>query len=502
MFLTDIELHITDTLRANRLFRQKPVIGSSQIAKGRLLCGPKGLIMSVYEMQLRRDQSGRIVEKTETVSGKSVKWMYSYDKKGRLYEAHLENRLICQCHYDKSGRRQQDYFPMTHGKQVRNYSYRMDNRLQSAGNNGYTHDDKGFRSIWDNEGRYTTYAYAPDHRLLRAEQKDRGAVFTFDHDSNGQREIKRRNGEMVEAYAWLDFIRLAGFHDGEDGYCFAYDGEAYTPYAMQREDGAIAYLHYDQVGSLRVVADESSNVIKEVLYDPFGGIIQDTNPGLSIPIGFAGGLHDSDLGFVRFGWRDYDTFTSRWTAPDPMGDAGGDPDWYGYCLDDPVNMHDPLGLFAWVPIAGAAIGAGSNAYDNWSDWRSGDMSNMDFAKSVGLGAVTGAASTMGGGVASTLLLGGGAAAVNEAGNQAIRKGKVDDVNRVAAASAGGMAGGVGGRLGKAVGKHLGIITPPKTIPVKPINDASKLGSVIGSTGSEGVADSWLLRDQKSKRKKQ
>ena len=28
-----------------------------------------------------------------------------------------------------------------------------------------------------------------------------------------------------------------------------------------------------------------------------------------------------------------------------MGDAGGDPDWYGYCLDDPVNGVDPLGLF-------------------------------------------------------------------------------------------------------------------------------------------------------------
>jgi len=58
---------------------------------------------------------------------------------------------------------------------------------------------------------------------------------------------------------------------------------------------------------------------------PFGGIIEDTNPALRIPIGFAGGLHDRDLGFVRFGWRDYDTFTSRWTAPDPLGDKGGDP---------------------------------------------------------------------------------------------------------------------------------------------------------------------------------
>ncbi|WP_422393763.1 RHS repeat domain-containing protein [Pseudodesulfovibrio cashew] len=116
---------------------------------------------------------------------------------------------------------------------------------------------------------------------------------------------------------------------------------------MEREDGATATLHYDQVGSLRVVADQSGNVIKEVLYDPFGGIIEDSNPALRIPIGFAGGLHDRDLGFVRFGWRDYDTFTSRWTAPDPMGDAGGDPDWYGYCLDDPVNGADPLGLFVF-----------------------------------------------------------------------------------------------------------------------------------------------------------
>ncbi|MDD4732959.1 MAG: RHS repeat-associated core domain-containing protein [Desulfovibrio sp.] len=157
--------------------------------------------------------------------------------------------------------------------------------------------------------------------------------------------MKYRNGEMVEAYKWLDFIRLAGFHDGESGYRFRYDDDERTPYAMQREDGAVAYLYHDQVGSLRVVADQSGSMIKEVLYDPFGGIIEDTNPGLRVPIGFAGGLHDRDLGFVRFGLRDYDTYTSRWTAPDPIGDKGGDPDWYGYCLDDPVNGVDPLGLF-------------------------------------------------------------------------------------------------------------------------------------------------------------
>ncbi|WP_097011879.1 RHS repeat-associated core domain-containing protein [Pseudodesulfovibrio profundus] len=302
------------------------------------------LLNSVYAYQLRHDRTGRIVEKVETVKGKAVKWTYRYDKKGRLHEAHLDNRLVCRCLYDKQGRRSQDSFPATHGSEVRNYGYTVDNRLQQAGNNGYTHDANGFRTIWNHKGQYTTYQYAPDYRLLKAEQENDGIIFTFDHDENGQRKTKYRNNTPVEAYQWLDAIRLAGFHDGETGYSFVYNGDERTPYALKGEDGPLAYLHYDQIGSLRAVADESGNVIKEILYDPFGGIIRDTNPDLRIPIGFAGGLHDRDLGFVRFGWRDYDTFTSRWTAPDPMGDAGGDPDWYGYCLDDPVNGVDPLGL--------------------------------------------------------------------------------------------------------------------------------------------------------------
>jgi len=90
-------------------------------------------------------------------------------------------------------------------------------------------------------------------------------------------------------------------------------------------------------------------VIKEILYDPFSGVLEDTQPEIRIPLGFAGGLHDPDLNFVRFGWRDYDPFTCRWTAPDPMGDAGGDDDWYGYCLDDPVNLIDPIGLMGSRP---------------------------------------------------------------------------------------------------------------------------------------------------------
>jgi YD repeat-containing protein len=73
-----------------------------------------------YDYQLRRDQAGRIVEKIETVAGKSVTWTYAYDQAGRLHEARLDGRLVCQCWYDKEGRRQRDFFPGSPGRTERN----------------------------------------------------------------------------------------------------------------------------------------------------------------------------------------------------------------------------------------------------------------------------------------------------------------------------------------------------------------------------------------------
>ena len=98
---------------------------------------------------------------------------------------------------------------------------------------------------------------------------------------------------------------------------------------------------------MRLVADEAGNVVKRVSYDAFGNIIADSNPSFDIWFGFAGGLHDRDIELVRFGHRDYDPKTGRWTAKDPIFFNGGDTDLYGYCLNDPVNGFDPDGLESW-----------------------------------------------------------------------------------------------------------------------------------------------------------
>ncbi len=92
-----------------------------------------------------------------------------------------------------------------------------------------------------------------------------------------------------------------------------------------------------------VVNTSDGTVAQRIEYDPFGKIVSDTNPGFQ-PFGFAGGLYDHETGLVRFGLRDYDAETGRWTAKNPILFDGGDANIFAYSGHDPVNAIDPTGL--------------------------------------------------------------------------------------------------------------------------------------------------------------
>jgi RHS repeat-associated protein len=89
-------------------------------------------------------------------------------------------------------------------------------------------------------------------------------------------------------------------------------------------------------------------------YDEFGNVLADSNPGFQ-PFGFAGGLWDRQVELVRFGARDYDPTTGRWTALDPLLFAGGQTNLYGYVGNDPVNVKDPSGQM--INIITGGLGA-------------------------------------------------------------------------------------------------------------------------------------------------
>jgi len=73
-------------------------------------------------------------------------------------------------------------------------------------------------------------------------------------------------------------------------------------------------------------------LVKEIVYDSYGNIINDTNPNFKVPFGFVGGLYDEDTKLVHFGYREYDPETGRWLSKDLLLFGGGDSNLYGYVL--------------------------------------------------------------------------------------------------------------------------------------------------------------------------
>lgn len=113
---------------------------------------------------------------------------------------------------------------------------------------------------------------------------------------------------------------------------------------------------YDYLGSLKRLEDLTNGISKVIEYDSFGSIVTETLPHMFIPMGFAGGLRDRHNGLVRFGYRSYDPIWGRFTTTDPAKDARGDGDLRDYCVDDPVNKIDRIGLeFTSVTGAQAAV---------------------------------------------------------------------------------------------------------------------------------------------------
>ena len=101
-------------------------------------------------------------------------------------------------------------------------------------------------------------------------------------------------------------------------------------------------------------------------------------------VGFAGGLYDHQTGLVRFGARDYDAETGRWTSKDPIGFRGGTTNLYQYSLSNPVNFIDPSGLIIFTGgisgeiTIGGGPGSGSGASGSFNrgvgfDTRTGEI---------------------------------------------------------------------------------------------------------------------------------
>jgi len=296
---------------------------------------------SLTDWSLTRDDNGRITGKNETVDGVTSNYVYTYDPMGRLLTVTKDGSLVEEYQYGFNGTRTYEMNTLR-GISGRTFNYSAEDHLLTVDSTTYDYDVDGFLTTRTAGSDVTTYDYSSRGELLSVGLPD-GTTINYVHDPLGRRIAKKVDGITTEKYVWQGLTRLLAVYDGGDNLEMRFEyADGRMPVAMTK-DGSTYYLTCDQVGSLRLVADVSGNVPKKIDYDSFGNVINDTDPTVEVPFGFAGGLHDRDTGLVRFGFRDYDPDVARWTAKDPVLFAGSDTDLYGYCLNDSINRTDTSG---------------------------------------------------------------------------------------------------------------------------------------------------------------
>ena len=293
------------------------------------------------------DAVGRIRQLDETIiiPGTSnldaAAYTYTYDAAGRLATVTKDGSLFAVYTYDKNSNR---ISYTGDPEDVSDIEYDAQDRLTRYGDAAYTYSDAGaLQSKTDDDGQ-TVYDYDAVGNLRSVTLPDMTGI-QYLIDGMDRRVGKKVDGSLAQGFIYLNQLSPIAALDanGDVRSEFVYGARTYVPQLM-RQGGAAYRIISDHLGSPRLVVDTGSGaVVQRMDYDAFGRVLQDTSPDFQ-PFGFAGGIYDRDTGLVRFGARDYDPQTGRWTAKDPLLFGGGDTNLYSYGLADPVNMIDPTGL--------------------------------------------------------------------------------------------------------------------------------------------------------------
>ncbi len=303
-------------------------------------------------VQYTRDALGRITQKTETIGGVTDTYTYDYDLAGRLIDVTKNGASAAHYDYDGNGNRLSVTRP---GTGTVSGTYDAQDRLVTYGAVSYTYSANGDLQTATSGGQTTTYNYDVFGNLT-AVTLPTGTQIEYVIDGQNRRIGKKVNGTLTQSFLYSGQLRPVAELDATGNLIsrFVYGTKVNVPEYMVM-GGTTYRLLTDHLGSVRLVLDAATGTIAQRLdYDEFGQTTQDTNPGFQ-PFGFAGGLYDQHTKITRFGARDYDAFTGRWTTKDPIRFAARDVNLYGYVLNDPVNGGDPGGRYFSI-VAGAAGG--------------------------------------------------------------------------------------------------------------------------------------------------
>jgi RHS repeat-associated protein len=294
----------------------------------------------LWSVAFRFDLLGRLTDKVETVGSTTRTVGYVYDAAGRLQQVWQNGILATTYTYDANGNRL--------SRNVETATYDSQDRVQTYAGSRFNWTRNGTLQSRSSGGQVTTYTYDVRGSLTRVDLPG-GPVIEYLNDVAGRRIGKKVGAALQRGWLWDNDRPVAQLDGGSSlALRFVYGGNGRTPSYLIAGTNSYRVLS-DERGSVRLVVNTADgSIAQELDYDEFGRVLGDTNPGFQ-PFGYAGGLYDADTGLVRFGARDYDAATGRWTGRDPSLLEGGSLNFYAYVFNDPINWVDLDGTQPSLP---------------------------------------------------------------------------------------------------------------------------------------------------------
>jgi RHS repeat-associated protein len=312
----------------------------------------------MFQTTYSRDSLGRITSDYETVFGVSKQFQYSYDAVGRLEKVWRNDTLFSQYVYDANGNRIAHITPTS----IDSGAYDAQDRMLSYAGTEYFYTANGDLQTKIAGTDTTRYAYDAFGNLMTVNLPS-GDRIDYVVDGQNRRIAKKVNGRIVDKWLYAGQLTPVAELDSANDIIARFSGGY-----MNKRD-TIYQIITDHLGSPKLVVNvQTGIVVQKIDYDEFGNVTFDSNPGFQ-PFGFAGGLYDTETKLVRFGVRDYDAETGRWTSKDPIGFGGRQTGLYNYVSNNPIQFIDESGLghfgkrplsgLPWIPLAS------SNPIDNY-----------------------------------------------------------------------------------------------------------------------------------------
>ncbi|MEM2933465.1 MAG: RHS repeat-associated core domain-containing protein [Methanocellales archaeon] len=323
-----------------------------------ILTSRDGEIISNYTFE--RDGAGNIIRQ---IDGNNIT-TYKYDSRYRLTNVSLPGMEISY-QYDAAGNR----IKAARNNITIDYTYNAANQLLtekesnaenssilsallnliSGPTRSYTYDKNGNLILKVENGNTTIYDYNHGNKIIKITHPDLSTE-EFKYNSRGKR-IYKKDSNGVTKYVYKGDNVL--FELDEDHNIKArYTSSNIIDNILSKNLGGKAqYLHYNGIGSVVKITDESGSPVGTFDYYPFGEIIGRTGEARNITISYTGREFEENSRLYYYRNRFYDPSTGRFTTMDPFPSDIQDTSTlhrYVYARNNPIIYNDPLGLFPSV----------------------------------------------------------------------------------------------------------------------------------------------------------